>query len=112
MGSGLYSAVDPTGSARPLDDRMGDCVLTLYRSAVSELMAPWLAAVGEAGRRPGLAIRATDDPYTGDDRIVVEAAASAGAEVVTVEGLGHWWMLQDPGLAASPLLAWFARNGG
>ncbi len=93
-----------------LDDRMGDCVLRLYRSAVPELMAPWLAAVGDAARRPGLAVHATDDPYTGDHRLVAEAAGSAGAEVVTVVGLGHWWMLQDPALAARTLLDWFSRH--
>ena len=93
-----------------LDDRMGACVLTLYRSAVPELLAPWLADVGAMAARPGLAIRATEDPYTGDGRLVAEAAASAGAGLVTVEGLGHWWMLQDSVLAASTLAAWFARN--
>jgi len=92
-----------------LDDTMGDCVLRLYRSAVPDLMAPWLAALGDASRRPGLAVRATDDPYTGDERLVVEAAGTAAAEVVTVDGLGHWWMLQDPDRAAALLTAWFAR---
>jgi len=93
-----------------LDDRMGACVLTLYRSAVPERMAPWLAAVGDAARRPGLAVRATGDPYTGDERLVTGAAASAGAEVVTLEGLGHWWMLQDPARAADVLTSWFRRH--
>jgi pimeloyl-ACP methyl ester carboxylesterase len=93
-----------------LDDRTGDCVLRLYRSAVPDLLAPWRAALGDAARRPGLAVLPTGDTFTGDRRLVVEAAATCGAEVVTFEGLGHWWMLQDPGLAARTLLAWFARH--
>jgi pimeloyl-ACP methyl ester carboxylesterase len=99
-----------TAFVAALDDRMGACVLALYRSAVPERMAPWLAAVGDAARRPGLAVRATADPYTGDGRLVTEAAASAGAELVTLEGLGHWWMLQDPARAADVLTAWFRRH--
>ena len=95
-----------------LDERMADCVLTLYRSATSERLAPWSAALGDAARRPGLAVHATDDTFTGDDRLTIGAAASAGAEVVTFEGLGHWWMLQDPALAARTLTDWFARHDG
>jgi len=112
---GLFEALGiPTAQATAfvdaLDDRMGDCVLRLYRSAVPGLMAPWRAALGDATRRPGLAVRATEDPYTGDRRLVMEAAGTAGADVVTVDGLGHWWMLQDPDLAAATLTTWFARH--
>ena len=92
------------------DATMGSSVLALYRSAVPELMAPWLAAIGDAARRPGLAVHATDDPFVGDARLITETAAAADAEVVDLEGLGHWWMLQDPGLAATILTFWFARN--
>jgi pimeloyl-ACP methyl ester carboxylesterase len=95
-----------------LDARMGDCVLRLYRSAVPELLAPWRTALADAARRPGLAVHATGDPYTGDRRIVTEAAAVAGAELATVEGLGHWWMLEDPTLAAELLAGWFRRHDG
>ncbi len=94
-----------------LDDRTGACVLALYRSAVPERMAPWLAALGDAARRPGLAVRATGDPHSGDGRLVVEAAAASGADVVTLDGLGHWWMLEDPPGAAAVLTGWFGRHG-
>jgi pimeloyl-ACP methyl ester carboxylesterase len=90
----------------------GASVLTLYRSAVPELLVSWRAAADAAGGRPGLAVRATGDPYSGDDRLVLEAASAMGAEVVTMDGLGHWWMLEDPGRAARTLLDWFARHEG
>lgn len=89
---------------------MGACVLALYRSAVSELLAPWRSAVPPAARRPGLAVHSTADPYQGEARLTVETATALGAEVTTVEGLGHWWMLQDPCLAARMLTDWFARR--
>jgi pimeloyl-ACP methyl ester carboxylesterase len=94
------------------DATMGTSVLTLYRSAVPELMAPWLAALADAAQRPGLAIHATDDPFVGDGSIIVEAAMTAGAESIELEGFGHWWMLQDPALAVRTLQSWFARHEG
>ena len=99
-----------TAFVAALDDRMGDCVLRLYRSAVPELLAPWRTALADARRRPGLAVHASEDPYTGGHQIVTEAAAGAGAEVATFDGLGHWWMLQDPARAADVLNAWFSHH--
>jgi len=100
-----------TAFVTAFDARMGDCILALYRSAEPGPMTPWRADLGDAARRPGLAVHATDDPYTGEGRLVVEAAATAGAEVVTVDGLGHWWILQDPDRAAATLREWFDRHG-
>ncbi len=94
------------------DDRMGAAVLALYRSALPELMAPWIAEAADARARPGLAVLATDDPYLGDLTIGEDAAATTGAEVALVDGLGHWWMLQDPDRAARLLQDWFARHDG
>jgi pimeloyl-ACP methyl ester carboxylesterase len=93
-----------------IDDTFGASVLSLYRSATAEKLAPWRAAVGQASARPGLAVRATDDPYVGDDRLVAEAAGLTGAELAVLEGCGHWWMLQDPDRAAELLTGWFGRN--
>jgi len=106
---GIPSA-QATAFIEAFDAAMGTSVLALYRSAVPELLVPWLTAVGDAARRPGLAVHATDDPFIGDGRLIAEAAGTAGAEVVILEGLGHWWMLQDPALAVRTLQAWFARH--
>ena len=92
------------------DATMGASVLALYRSATPDRMAPWLADAADAARRPGLAVHATADPFVGDGRLIAEAAVTTGAHVVTVEGLGHWWMLEEPALAAVTLAEWFARH--
>jgi hypothetical protein len=36
------------------------------------------------------------------------AAARAGASTVALDGLGHWWMLQDPARAAAVLREFWA----
>ena len=38
----------------------------------------------------------TEDHYTGGEELARRAAARAGARVAVLEGLGHWWMCQDP----------------
>jgi pimeloyl-ACP methyl ester carboxylesterase len=53
--------------------------------------------------RPGLAFLATDDPYIGSDEIRYRAAERAGARTAVLDGLGHWWMLQDPVRGAAAL---------
>ena len=112
--AGLEAIGIPTPQAtaftEAFDATMGACVLSLYRSAVPELLAPWRAASGDAAQRPGLALLATADTYMGSVESGAETAAAMGAESVTLDDLGHWWMLQDPELAALILTAWFARH--
>jgi hypothetical protein len=36
------------------------------------------------------------------------AAARAGARTAALDGLGHWWMLQDPARAATVLREFWA----
>jgi len=103
-------APQATAFVEAFDATMGASVLSLYRSAVPELMTPWLAAAADAARRPGLAVHATADPFVGDGRLISEAAETTGAEVVTIDGLGHWWMLQNPALAAVTLTEWLVRH--
>jgi hypothetical protein len=40
---------------------------------------------------------------TGPVGDVQSAAASAGARIVLLNGLGHWWMTQDPERGAAEL---------
>ena len=56
-----------------------------------------------AAGRPGLALLATEDHYVGTDEMRRVAAARAHARVAVLDGLGHWWMVQDPGRAAGML---------
>jgi pimeloyl-ACP methyl ester carboxylesterase len=82
---------------------MGRCILALYRSAAQPAMTKWGLELERAERRPGLVVIATDDHYTGGEALARRSAARFGAEVVVLEGLGHWWMLQDPPRAAQAL---------
>jgi pimeloyl-ACP methyl ester carboxylesterase len=82
---------------------MGRAILALYRSARQPAMAEAGRALESAQARPGLSLLATDDPYIGSDDIRRRAAARAGAETAVLDGLGHWWMVQDPVRGADAL---------
>jgi pimeloyl-ACP methyl ester carboxylesterase len=75
---------------------MGRCILALYRSAAQPAMTRWGEELERAERRPALVIIATEDPYTGGEVLARRSADRFDAEVAVLEGLGHWWMLQDP----------------
>ena len=51
---------------------------------------------------------ASEDRNVGTEEMRRRAAARAGARVVTLEGLGHWWMVQDPRRAADVLEEFWA----
>ena len=105
---------EPTATrlAEAADAVMGECILALYRSAAQPAMIEWGADAAAASARPGLFLHATEDPYVGRGRGVLQTAASMGAEVVELEGRGHWWMLEDPLGSATVLDAWVARTHG
>mgnify|MGYP000212220921 CR=1 FL=1 len=86
------------------DETMGRCILALYRSADPEDMAPiWEALPTKAATRPGLVIIPTEDHFVGPLENSRAVAERAGAQTATFEGLGHWWMLEDPEQAAAAL---------
>ena len=94
---------------RGLDDGTARCVLALYRSAAQP-------AMGELGRRfaasrpaNGLVIIAENDHYAGSARMHEEVAESVGARVLHVAGAGHWWMIEEPAVAARALIEHWAR---
>jgi pimeloyl-ACP methyl ester carboxylesterase len=99
--------------APEIDEVMGACILRLYRSAVQPVLAELGGQLEAAANRPGLAIWATDDHDVGTDEQRRRTAARAGARVELLEGLGHWWMTQDPKRAASLLSSfWSSAAGG
>ena len=51
-----------------------------------------------------------DDPFLAEDR-AKSAAANAGARVVSLAGVGHWWMLQDPAGGAAMLEQFWSSVG-
>jgi pimeloyl-ACP methyl ester carboxylesterase len=92
-------------SAAAMNADMGRCILALYRSAAQPRMAEWGADLTPLRSRPGLVIIATEDHYTGGETLARRTAERAGAQVTVLEGLGHWWMCQDPRRGAAALRA-------
>lgn len=82
---------------------MGRAILLLYRSARQPAIAEASRTLENAAARPGLSLLATDDPYVGSDEIRQRAAERAGARTEVLDGLGHWWMVQDPARGAAAL---------
>jgi pimeloyl-ACP methyl ester carboxylesterase len=94
---------------RALDHTMSRCILDLYRSAVPNVAKDWGETVGPTAA-PGLLLVPTDDPF-GDEPLMREMAGPLGAQIEVLDGLGHWWMLQDPARAASALSRFWKSVG-
>jgi pimeloyl-ACP methyl ester carboxylesterase len=97
----------PSGIATSLAEaqgpEMGRAILLLYRSARQPAMADAGRELDKAAARPGLSILATEDTYVGSEMIRRRAAERAGAHTEVLDGLGHWWMVQDPARGAAAL---------
>lgn len=87
---------------------MGAAILRLYRSAAQPVLAEAGRALQNAAARPGLAILATEDHFVGSDEIRRRAAERAGARTEVLDGLGHWWMIEDPARGAEVLTRFWA----
>ncbi len=90
---------------------MGRAILALYRSSAQPALAELGRALPAAAQRPGLAIIGTDDHFVGSVEMRERSAARAGARTEVLEGLGHWWMVQDPGRSAQALASFWAEAG-
>jgi pimeloyl-ACP methyl ester carboxylesterase len=82
---------------------MSDAILRLYRSAIQPACADAGRDLEAAAARPGLSILATEDTYVGSPEMRRRAAGRAGARTEVLEGLGHWWMIENPVRAAQAL---------
>jgi pimeloyl-ACP methyl ester carboxylesterase len=89
--------------AEAFDETMGQCILSVYRSVPEAVLAHWGQHASAAAARPGLVLIPTNDDHTGSESGHRWLADRAGAEVAVLEGLGHWWMLEDPPVAARAL---------
>lgn len=87
---------------------MAKAILLLYRSARQPAMAEAGRALEAASARPGLSLLATDDPFIGSNDRRTRAADRAGARTEVLDGLGHWWMVQDPARGAAALTNFWA----
>ncbi|MFD2419512.1 alpha/beta fold hydrolase [Amycolatopsis pigmentata] len=105
------------GIARPVaaqlaaaqGSRMGQAILAFYRSAIQPAMAELGRNLPAAAARPGLAIIGTDDHFVGSQEMRRRSAARAGARVEILDGVGHWWMVQDPVRSARALTSFWAN---
>lgn len=88
---------------------MGRCILALYRSAAQPTMTQWGERLSAASERPGLVIIPTEDPFTGGEARARWAAERAGADITVFDGLGHWWMLEDPRRGAAALTEFWSK---
>jgi pimeloyl-ACP methyl ester carboxylesterase len=96
-------AAAATSFAAAQGPEMGRAILALYRSARQPAMADAGRALENAAARPGLSLLATEDPFVGSEAIRRRAADRAGARTEVLDGLGHWWMLEDPARSAAAL---------
>lgn len=86
---------------------MGACILTLYRAADPAVLQDLASRLEQADRRPSLALSAADDAYI-SAALNGPVAERFGSQLVTLEGQGHWWMVEDPKPAADALTAFWA----
>ncbi|MCZ8377960.1 alpha/beta hydrolase [Mycobacterium sp. CPCC 205372] len=87
---------------------MARAILLLYRSARQPAMAQAGRDLEKAAARPGLSILATDDPFARPGPSRGRAADRAGARTEVLDGLGHWWMVEDPARGAAALSDFWA----
>jgi pimeloyl-ACP methyl ester carboxylesterase len=99
-------------SAKAGGPEMGKCILALYRSAIDPAGFDWGDHLDAADRRPGLVINATADLFVGGPDFAHRAALRFGAREAVLEGLGHWWMLEDPKQGAAALNDFYASLAG
>jgi pimeloyl-ACP methyl ester carboxylesterase len=92
-----------TSIAAAQGPEMGRAILLLYRSARQPAMAEAGRVLEAAAARPGLSLLATEDHYVGSEELRRRAADRAGARTEVLDGLGHWWMCQDPVRGAAVL---------
>ena len=96
--------------AQVADERMGEALLALYRSARQPAMIDWGEGPERARATRGLFLHATNDPYVGAARGTIELAREMGAGVGELTDLGHWWMLEDPVRSAAVLERWVSGS--
>ena len=90
------------------DRTMADCILALYRSAIS-VAKEWGPDFQDIPA-PECILIPSEDPFLSADG-ATRGAQRAGATVTELSGIGHWWMLQEPARGAAALQAFWATLG-
>jgi pimeloyl-ACP methyl ester carboxylesterase len=105
---GMTSAIARKVAAGANGD-LGRAILAVYRSAAQPVMRDLGAGLPRAAAKPGLALIATEDHYCGGETLARRSAGRAGARVAVLEGVGHWWMCQQPRQGADAINAFLAK---
>jgi pimeloyl-ACP methyl ester carboxylesterase len=90
---------------KPLDQTMADCILALYRSAL-DVGKEWAPDFHDIAP-PGRILVPSEDAFLSAD-LSRNSARRTGATITELDGLGHWWMLQDPERGATALQEFWA----
>jgi pimeloyl-ACP methyl ester carboxylesterase len=94
--------------ADAFDEEMGRSILVLYRSAPKSALDEWAKDLEAAAARPGLVVIAAGDPFVGGQALAERSAGRMGARSEVLDGVGHWWMLEDPKRGAEVLERFWA----
>ncbi|MBM3675870.1 MAG: alpha/beta hydrolase [Actinobacteria bacterium] len=84
-----------------MDARMGACIFSLYRSAVT-VGAEWQPAIDAMQPQPSLVLWGADDPYVAP-RFGECLAARLGGELVVFDDCSHWWPWERAEASAAAL---------
>lgn len=83
------------------DERMSQCILDFYRSAVPNVAAGWWADVTKPTPSRGLVLLLPDPPEI--RAMSLEVARRLGAETASLGDLNHCWMAEAPQVVAPVL---------
>ena len=89
---------------RGVNSEMAQCILALYRDAAQPRMSELGKQFIAAAPANGLVIVAPNDHYAGPVDTMVHVGRQVHATSATIEAAGHWWMCEQPRVAASLLI--------
>jgi len=93
LAAGMAAAGAPADlaaeEAANVDRTMADCILGLYRSAIT-VGEEWEDGVAAMPARPALVLWGRDDPFVTAE-YAERLARRIGAELVIFDDCGHWW---------------------
>lgn len=95
--------------AAGLNDDMGRCILRLYRTGAQPAVGDLGVALAAMDLPPGLVVDAELDAYIPSE-LSNDIARQLDAEVLRLDGRGHWWMVDDLDPVADALVAFWSSH--
>lgn len=109
IGAGMTEAA-AMGVAEGMNETMAKAILPLYRKAAQPFVAELGKDIAKCAAKPGLALIATEDAYTGGADKAHRIADKVGVEKAVMEGHKHWWMCQAPAEGAEIIKGFLAKH--